>query len=167
MSNNLDVIYNIFQVKEIEELAPKLIETINGLGFRTVRVIMIEGPNRTLQFMIERADLTDITIKECVKLSRVISEMLDEKDLIKDDYALEVSSPGIERPIIQYSDYLRFKGSMVKINLKERFNNKIKFNAYIKKCGGDKITFVDSKDKEVMVLPFSLISNAKLLFNDF
>ncbi|MFL2683601.1 MAG: hypothetical protein ACJ0G9_07835 [Alphaproteobacteria bacterium] len=86
MSNNLDVISKIFQVKEIAELAPKLSIAIKNLGFRTVRVIMIEGTNNTLQFMIERSDFTDITVKECAKLSKVISEILDEKDLIKEDY---------------------------------------------------------------------------------
>lgn len=166
MNNNLDITSKIFQVKEIEELVPKLFKSITNLGFRIVRVIMIEGSNRTLQFMIERADLTDITIKECAKLSRVISEILDEKDLIKGEYLLEVSSPGIERPIIEYQDFKRFIGRMVKINLKEQFNNKIKFNAYIKKCGRDRITFIDDKDKEVMVLPLALISKAKLVYNE-
>lgn len=167
MTENEDIASKIFQVKEIDELAPKLFETLYNLGFRIIRVIMIEGANRTLQFMIERSDLTDITIKECAKLSRKISEILDERDLIKSEYLLEVSSPGLERPIIEYRDFKRFIGSMVKINLKEQFNNKTKFKAYIKKCGGDKVTFIDNKDKEVMVLPLSLISNAKLVYNEF
>ena len=107
-------INKIFQVRELEKLAPKLNETINKLGFKIVRVIMIESVNKILQFMIERSDFTDITIKECAKLSRVISEILDTEDLIKEEYLLEVSSPGLERPIIEYNDYKRFKGSIVK-----------------------------------------------------
>ena len=166
MSNNLDVISKIFQVKEIEELAPKLFITIKNLGFRTVRVIMIEGTNNTLQFMIERSDFTDITVKECAKLSKVISEILDEKDLIKEDYSLEVSSPGIERPLIEYIDFTRFIGNKVKINLLEKVNNKIKFNACIKQCNGsDMITFIDNKDEEVIHVPFSLINKARLIFD--
>ena len=166
MSNNLDVISKIFQVKEIMELAPKLFIAIKNLGFRTVRVIMIEGTNNTLQFMIERSDFTDITIKECVKLSKVISEILDEKDLIKEDYFLEVSSPGIERPLIEYIDFTRFIGNKVKINLLEKVNNKIKFNASIKQCNGsDMITFIDNKDEEVIHVPFSLINKARLIFD--
>ena len=156
----------IFQVRELEKLAPKLNESINILGFKIVRVIMIDSSSKTLQFMIERSDFTDITIKECVKLSKVISEILDEKDLIKEDYFLEVSSPGIERPLIEYIDFTRFTGNNVKINLLEKVNNKIKFNAYIKKCGRDRITFIDDKDKEVMVLPLALISKAKLVYNE-
>ena len=166
MSNNLDVISKIFQVKELVELAPKLFKTIKNLGFRTVRVIMIEGTNNTLQFMIERSDFTDITIKECAKLSKVISEILDEKDLIKEDYFLEVSSPGIERPLIEYIDFTRFTGNNVKINLLEKVNNKIKFNACIKQCNGsDMITFIDNKDEEVIHVPFSLINKARLIFD--
>ena len=166
MSNNLDVISKIFLVKEIEELAPKLFITIKNLGFRTVRVIMIEGTNNTLQFMIERSDFTDITVKECAKLSKVISEILDEKDLIKEDYSLEVSTPGIERPLIEYIDFTRFIGNKVKINLLEKVNNKIKFNACIKQCNGsDMITFIDNKDEEVIHVPFSLINKARLIFD--
>lgn len=166
MSNNLDVISKIFQVKEIAELAPKLSIAIKNLGFRTVRVIMIEGTNNTLQFMIERSDFTDITVKECAKLSKVISEILDEKDLIKEDYFLEVSSPGIERPLIEYIDFTRFIGNKVKINLLEKVNNKIKFNACIKQCNGsDMITFIDNKDEEVIHVPFSLINKARLIFD--
>ena len=166
MSNNLDVISKIFQVKEIAELAPKLSIAIKNLGFRTVRVIMIEGTNNTLQFMIERSNFTDITVKECAKLSKVISEILDEKDLIKEDYFLEVSSPGIERPLIEYGDFTRFIGNKVKINLLEKVNNKIKFNACIKQCNGlDMITFIDNKDEEVINVPFSLINKARLIFD--
>ena len=166
MSNNLDVISKIFQVKELAELAPKLFVTIKNLGFRIVRVIMIEGTNNTLQFMIERSDFTDITIKECTKLSKVISEILEEKDFIKEDYSLEVSSPGIERPLIEYVDFTRFTGNKVKINLLEKVNNKIKFNACIKQCNGtDMITFIDNKDEEVIHVPFSLINKARLVFD--
>ena len=166
MSNNLDVISKIFQVNELAELAPKLFITIKNLGFRTVRVIMIKESNNTLQFMIERSDFTDITIKECAKLSKVISEILDEKDLIKEDYFLEVSSPGIERPLIEYIDFTRFTGNKVKINLLEKVNNKIKFNACIKQCNGtDMITFIDNKDEEVIHVPFSLINKARLIFD--
>ncbi len=157
----------VFQVKELEKIAPKLNKVINSLGFKIVRVIMTESQTRTLQFMIERSDLTDINIKECVKLSKIISEILDNNDLIKEEYLLEVSSPGIERPIIEYNDYKRFKGSMVKVKLFEKYNNKTKFNAYIKDCDDNKVTFLDNKDKEIMILPLSLISNAKLVYNEF
>ena len=166
MSDNLDIISKIFQVKELAELAPKLFITIKNLGFRTVRVVMIEGGNKTLQFMVERTDFTEITVKECAKLSRVISEILDEKDLIKGDYFIEVSSPGIERPLIEYIDFTRFTGNKVKISLLEKVNNKIKFNACIKQCNGsDMITFIDNKDKEVIDVPFSLINKARLIFD--
>ena len=85
MSDNLDAISKIFRVRELEELAPRLFLTIKKLGFRPVRVIMIEEHNKTLQFMIERSDLKDITVKECAKLSKIISEILDEKNLINED----------------------------------------------------------------------------------
>ena len=124
MDEKLDNFSKIVQAEEIVEIAPKLLRIINNLGFRVIRVLMIEGSSKTLQFMIERADLSDITIKECSKLSRVISEILEERELIQDRYNLEVSSPGLERPIIEYSDFKRFIGSEVKIKLKDQYKKK-------------------------------------------
>ena len=117
--------------------------------------------------MIEGADLSDITIKQCTKVSRLISEVLDEKDYIQGDYSLEVSSPGIERPIIEYIDFKRFVGSKVKIKLINKYENKISFTGIIKKCLDEKITFIDNKDSKVIVIPFALIDEAKLVFNGF
>lgn len=167
MSEDLVSFSKISQVKEIKEIAPKLFKIIITLGFRIVRVIMIEGSPKVLQFMIERKDLSDITIKECTKLSRIISEFLDEVDLIEGDYNLEVSSPGLERPIIEYEDFERFMGSEIKIKLKDKFKEKYKFIGMIKECEKNKITLIDLKDSEVITIPFALIENANLVFRDF
>ena len=111
MEEKLDNFSKIVQAKEVIKIAPKLFKIINNLDLRVVRIRMIEGSTKTLQFMIEGADLSDITIKQCTKVSRLISEVLDEKDYIHGDYSLEVSSPGIERPLIEYTDFKRFVGS--------------------------------------------------------
>ena len=116
--------------------------------------------------MIERADLSEITIKECTKLSRLISEILDEKDFIVGEYNLEISSPGLERPIIEYSDFKRFIGSKAKIKLKEECKKKIRFTGLIKECVDKKITFIDNKDDEILIIPIASIDEAKLVFSD-
>ncbi|MFL2683602.1 MAG: hypothetical protein ACJ0G9_07840 [Alphaproteobacteria bacterium] len=68
--------------------------------------------------------------------------------------------------MIEYIDFTRFTGNKVKINLLEKVNNKIKFNACIKQCNGsDMITFIDNKDEEVIHVPFSLINKARLIFD--
>ena len=72
---------------------------INRLGFDVVRILTIGQKNPTLQIMIERKDRTDIVVEDCATVSRAVSEILDEKDPIKDQYNLEVSSPGLDRPL--------------------------------------------------------------------
>ena len=75
MEEKLDNFSKIVQAKEVIEIAPKfLAKTLSNLDLRVVRIMMIEGPTRTLQFMIEGADLSDITIRQCTKISRLISE---------------------------------------------------------------------------------------------
>ena len=167
MEEKLDNFSKIVQAKEIIEIAPKLFKIISNLDLRVVRIIMIEGSTKTLQFMIEGADLSDITVRQCTKVSRLISEVLDEKDYIHGDYNLEVSSPGLERPIIEYSDFKRFIGSKVKIKLINKHENKIRFTGLIKECLNEKITLIDNKDNNIIVLPFALIDEAKLVFSDF
>jgi len=167
VDEKLDNFSKIIQAKEVIVIAPKLLRIINNLGYRVIRVLMIEGSSKTLQFMIERADLSNITIKECSKLSSVISEILEERELIQDQYNLEVSSPGLERPIIEYSDFKRFIGSEVKIKLKDQYKKKIKFNGVIKECVCNKITFIDNKDDEIIIIPITSIDNANLIFTDF
>lgn len=167
MEEKLDNFSKIVQAKEIIEIAPRLFKTASNLDLRVVRIMMIEGPTRTLQFMIEGADLSDITIRQCTKISRLISEILDEKDYIQGEYTLEVSSPGLERPIIEYSDYKRFIGSKVKIKLINKYENKIRFTGLIKECLDKKITFIDKKDDKILIVPVTAIDDAKLVFSDF
>jgi len=157
----------IVQAKEVIEIAPKLFKIISNLDLRVVRIIMIEGSTKTLQFMIEGADLSDITVRQCTKVSRLISEVLDEKDYIQGDYTLEVSSPGLERPIIEHSDFKRFIGSKVKVKLINKHENKMRFTGLIKECLDDKITFIDNKENKIFTVPFALIDDAKLVFSDF
>ena len=166
MDEKLENFSKIVQAKEVIEIAPKLLQSINSLGFRVVRISMIESYKKTLQFMIERADLSEITIKECTKLSRLISDILDEKDFVVGEYNLEISSPGLERPIIEYSDFKRFIGSKAKIKLKEECKKKIRFTGLIKECVDKKITFIDNKDDEILIIPITSIDEAKLVFSD-
>jgi ribosome maturation factor RimP len=166
VSEDLEDFSKIVLVGEIKEAAPKLFQIINNLGFRIVRIIMIEGSIKVLQFMIERKNLSDITIKECTKLSRIISVFLDEIDVIEDGYNLEISSPGLERPILEYRDFKRFIGSKVKIKLKNKYEKKSKFIGMIKECEKNKITLIDSKDSEVITIPFTLVDDANLVFSD-
>ena len=72
---------------------------ISGLGYETVRILTIGQANPTLQIMIDKLDGSDIVVEDCATVSRKISEVLDANDPIKDKYNLEVSSPGLDRPL--------------------------------------------------------------------
>ena len=89
----------------------ELIEpTLNEMGFELIRVLVTGGQRPTLQIMVERADLAPLTVEHCAGASRAISALLDVADPIAGAYRLEVSSPGIERPLVRRADYERFAG---------------------------------------------------------
>jgi ribosome maturation factor RimP len=86
-----------------------------ALGFQIVRVLLSGRKRPCLQVMIERMDLTPLTMENCVQASREISLLLDAEDPIDGPYRLEVTSPGLDRPLIKATDYQRFIGEKIKI----------------------------------------------------
>ena len=96
---------------------------VDAEGFRLVRVKMIGGKSDpTLQIMAERPDTRQLTLEDCAKLSRRLSDRLDEADPIEHAYRLEVSSPGIDRPLTRLSDFDDWKGHEARISLAEPLN---------------------------------------------
>ncbi len=92
--------------------------SVEAMGFDLVRVSLSEGGERTLQVMAERPDGT-MTVDDCAELSRAISALLDVEEPIKGNYSLEVSSPGIDRPLVRPNDFERFAGFDAKVELYE------------------------------------------------
>src|SRR5688572_6765593 len=93
---------------------------VKALGFDLVRVAMVGGTSDpTLQVMAERAETRQLDLSDCETISRRISEILDEKDPIEGGYRLEVSSPGIDRPLTRPQDYLDWKGHEARLKLAE------------------------------------------------
>ena len=91
-----------------------------ALGFALVRAALFgAGEERTLQVMAERPDTRQLTIDDCASLSRRVSDLFDEKDPIEEAYRLEVSSPGIDRPLTRLSDFADWKGHEAKVTLSE------------------------------------------------
>ena len=91
--------------------------SLAAMGYRLVRVLMTSGRRRTLQVMAERLDDLPITHDDCAKISHSISALLDVADPIVGAYMLEISSPGIDRPLVRAEDYDRFSGFEAKIEL--------------------------------------------------
>jgi len=140
----------------------RLIEPeVNRLGYDLVRVLMIGGASDpTLQVMAERHDTRQLGIADCEKISRRLSEMLDLADPIAGRYRLEVSSPGIDRPLTRLKDYKDWAGHEARIKLREAHEGRKQFAATIQGIEGEEILLV-TREGEAHALPFSQISSAK------
>ncbi|RZL56369.1 MAG: ribosome maturation protein RimP [Sphingomonas sp.] len=150
----------------------QLIETeARALGFDLVRVKMFGGKSDpTLQVMAERPDTGQLTIDDCADLSRRISDVLDAleaegKDPIPDAYRLEVSSPGIDRPLTRPQDYASWVGHEAKITLVEKIDNRKILTGDLVGIDGDKVT-IDVRGYQPMTVALDQIHDAKLTITD-
>ncbi len=134
-------------------------------GFELVRLLTIGAKNPTLQIMIDRKDGSDIVVDDCAKVSRAVSEILDEKDPIKDQYTLEVSSPGLDRPLTKPAHFERFAGWDAKIETSVPVENRKRFKGVISRVD-DNRNIIFEMDGAEYVIPFEDISKAKLLLTD-
>lgn len=137
---------------------------VNELGFDLVRIITIGNVNPTLQVMIERKDRKNIVVDDCAAVSRAISAVLDEKDPISGKYTLEVSSPGLDRPLTSLENFVRFSGFEAKIETDVEIEKRKRFKGRIIRVDNDTIVFL-MDDKEWMI-PYDAVSKAKLLLTD-
>ena len=138
---------------------------IEKMGFDVVRVMTIGVQNQILQIMIERKDRKNLVVEDCAAVSRAVSEILDEKDPIEGEYSLEVSSPGIDRPLTKPEHFSRFAGNEAKIETDETIEGRKRFKGKILSLEkGDIIRFL-MNDKEYEI-PFEAIAKAKLVLTD-
>jgi ribosome maturation factor RimP len=137
-----------------------------ALGFSLVRVKMIGGKSDpTLQVMAERPDTRQLGIADCEALSRRISELFDVADPIEEAYRLEVSSPGIDRPLTRPTDFVDWTGFDVRVRLLEEINGRKQLDGRILGLEDGTITVALSKGGE-FIFPYSAIASAKLLLTD-
>jgi ribosome maturation factor RimP len=101
----------------VSQLEPLIEPAVEAAGFRLVRLRLVGGTRKTLQIMAERADGT-MNVEDCAALSRALSAFLEREDPIEGEYVLEISSPGIDRPLTRLPDFARWSGHEAKIELK-------------------------------------------------
>jgi ribosome maturation factor RimP len=145
----------------------RLIEPeVKRLGYELVRVMMIGGTSDpTLQIMAERPDTRQLGISDCEKISRHLSDMLDLADPIDGSYRLEVSSPGIDRPLTRLKDYRDWAGHEARIKLREPHEGRKQFSCILQGIEGNEILII-TREGEAHALPFSTIASAKLVLTD-
>ena len=115
--------------------------------------------------MIERKDRENLVVDDCVLVSRAVSDLLDELDPIEGEYSLEVSSPGLDRPLTKFENFQRFTGYEAKIETKVEVDGRKRFKGIIAKTGDSEKIYIEMDGKEYEIL-FDDISKAKLVLND-
>jgi len=141
--------------------------TLQSMGLRLVRV---KFSGRSLQIMAERPDGT-MTVDDCAALSRAISPVLDVEDPIPGSYTLEVSSPGIDRPLVRLEDFERWAGHIAKVELKAPMDGRRRFRGAIAATSGNAVRLrlppdANAGEATDVELAFDDISDAKLVLTD-
>ena len=138
----------------------------NALGFALVRVKMIGGSSDpTLQVMAERPETRQLTIDDCTALSRRLSDLFDELDPIEETYRLEVSSPGIDRPLTRLTDFSDWAGHEARVGLVDPVDGRKQVTGILAGVSGD-IIAVDMGQHGRAEIAFANVKSAKLLFTD-
>jgi len=148
----------------VEQIETLITPSLTSMGFELVKVTMMDGKkSQTLQIMAERPDGT-INVDDCAAISRQVSAILDVEDVLSAAYRLEVSSPGIDRPLVKLSDYPKYTGHTAKVETVLPIDGRKRFTGAIKAVEGENVILtVDGKDHS---LPFIDIQSAKLVLTD-
>ncbi len=140
---------------------------VTSIGFEIVRLKWLGGDKyKTLQIMIDPAKGGTVTIDDCEKVSHTVSALLDVDDVIEGAYRLEVSSPGIDRPLTRKKDFETWGAFEMKIETREGIEGRRRFRGNIRKMADDKIEFELNDEKKTFTIPFAKITEAKLVLTD-
>ena len=150
--------------KETGRIAALIEPAIANLGFELVRVAVRGVGRPTLQVMVERADGRTMDVEDCAAVSRALSALLDVEDPIGGAYDLEISSPGIDRPLTRRKDFERFAGFEAKLELAALQDGRRRFRGRLLGLDGAKVR-MDSEG-QVLTVPFDAIVKAKLVMTD-
>ena len=152
---------NLIAVSGIEKyLLKNLNPVFFGTDYEIIRVKVYEKKEKIVQIMIDHP-IRKIDINDCAKYSRIVSNLLDEKNLISDDYSLELSSPGIDRPLTRIEDFYNYKGNKIKISTVNLENEKKVYKGILADII-EKSILLD-QNKNLISIELDKISDAKLL----
>ncbi len=144
-------------------MADLVTPALEGLGYDLVRV-RFGGSTPVLQVMVERQDGIDMTVDHCAEASRTLSALLDVEDPIPQAYSLEVSSPGIDRPLTRRSDFERFAGFEARIELEDGISGQRRFRGRLEGLNGEALR-LQTEQGETQI-PLAAVKTAKLVMTD-
>lgn len=151
---------------EIADLKALIEPEVTALGFDLVRVKLFgSGEERTLQIMAERRETRQLVIEDCMTISRRLSDLFDEVDPIEEAYRLEVSSPGIDRPLTRLHDFAEWAGFEARITVLEPVEGRKTLKGKLMRLEGETIFFQDAKIGDVTI-DFANVDGAKLVLTD-
>ncbi len=148
-----------------EKVARIIGPSVSAMGYDVVRATLNGDRNLTLQIMVERTDRAEMTVEDCASVSRAVSALLDVEDPIPDAYNLEVSSPGIDRPLVRLDDYERFSGFEARLELHRAVEGRKRVRGTIRGVEGGESVAIDTKEDGISI-PYSEIKAAKLVLTD-
>jgi ribosome maturation factor RimP len=141
-------------------IAPSLI----AAGYEIVRVLFMGRNRPVLQIMIERCDGRTLSVEDCAQVSRTVSALLDVSDLIVGSYTLEVSSPGIDRPLTRPEHFARFAGFEAKLETRAAVDGRKRFRGRLMGLDGDCVRIATAEGE--LALPLADVQRAKLILTD-
>jgi len=151
----------VFDAGKIESMIGP---SLAAMGYSIVRVAFTGGRRPTLQIMAERNDDAAMTVDDCATISHTVSALLDVADPIDTAYQLEISSPGIDRPLTRRADYERFAGFEAKIEMQRPVEGRRRFQGKLMGLEGDDAKLLVGPD--MLRLPLDAIARAKLVLTD-
>jgi ribosome maturation factor RimP len=148
-------------------LAAIVTPAIEGLGFELVRIRLMSGKTRTLQIMADRPE-GGIVVEDCARISTAVSAILDVEDPVEDNYILEVSSPGIDRPLTRLKDFDVWQGYEARLETQELIDGRRRFKGVLAGTEGDEVLIeIEEAGAPLTIgLKFDWLSDAKLILTD-
>ena len=149
---------------DTNRIAQTVEPSLEAMGYRLVRVVVTSGRRPTLQVMAERRDDQPMTVEDCAQISHSVSALLDVADPIAGAYMLEISSPGIDRPLVRAEDYDRFSGFEARIELARPIEGRKRFRGRLLGTSAGSVRLATETGE--VTLPFADVARAKLVLTD-
>lgn len=143
---------------------------INAMGFEIIRVKLIERKTKILQIMIDRSDYSGVNLDECAEVSRTVSTILDVEDPVDGEYNLEVSSPGLERPLTKPDHFDHFIGFKAKVSMQSPIDGRKHYSGIVNGMSDNlediHLIINDDGNNEHIALPLNEVEKAKLVITE-
>ncbi len=148
----------------IDKITTIIEPSLQDMGYAIVQLRLLDGKQKTLSLMVERADEQAMSFDDCTEISHVVSALLDVEDPITSAYHLEVCSPGLDRPLVKFSDYERYLNYEAKLETLIPLNGQKRFRGVIIKAkDGNIVIKVDGVERAIV---FSNIKSGKLVVTE-